>query len=155
MQERGLQATTRRSGFSGQSTQPSFEDIQPEDPFATMSNPLISNYQSVDTSETARNSWNMIPTHGLPTSPVDPVDPYGWPVREADRESPRAAVSPDPYSADPDIRAAMGWILADEQTLESIPEHAEDSDSLLTSVGYGTRPVTVSTIAPGSRASRM
>jgi hypothetical protein len=152
MRDRSLLTIARRSGVSGQSTQPSFEDIRPENPFATMPNPMISNYRALDTSETARSSWHMIPTAGLPTSPVDPVDPYGWPVTasEADRNSSRPLTSPDLFSTDPDIRAAMGWILADEPMLGPILED-EDSDSLLTT-GYGTRPTTMAT---GSRVSHL
>ena len=145
MMQRNLQTSTRRSGISGESTMALFEDLRGENPFANPPNPGGSRYQALSTSEAARSSWNVKPHSRLPTSPVDPVDPYGWPVMtsEGGRNSPRPAVSPDPYSTDPDTRAATGWILADGPTLESIGED-DDSDSLYT-VGYGTRPITTET----------
>jgi len=144
MRHRSLQTNTHRSIASHASTLPSVEDIQVDTSFVTIQNPPISDYQALSTSETlaARSSWKMMPDSGTPTSPVDPVDPHGWPIvtSEIERDTQRLAVSSDLYSSDPDIRAAMGWILADEATLESIPEDDQDSASLFNK-GYGTRPI--------------
>lgn len=120
MRQRSLQTNTHRSVVSQQSTLPSVEDLQGEIPFFNTRNPPTSDYQPLRTTETlaTRSSWKLAPNSAIPTSPVDPVDPYGWPIAasETERNTKQPTVSPDPYAADPDTRAAVGWILADEAT---------------------------------------
>lgn len=142
MRQRSLRINVHRSVVSRQSALPSPEDMQAETrPFSTQ-NPPDYTYQALGMSEslTARNSQTILMNSQAPTSPIDPVDPHGWPIITSETEGNiRRDARPEPYSADPDTRAASGWIQADRASSEFIPDDDDDSESLLNS-GYGTRP---------------
>lgn len=106
---------------------PELEEIRPEDPFATMVPPLIQSPRH------SRRSWNNAPDD------VDPIDPdFVWSSNDDSSDSMVSTRSttrmttPERLVSDPETRAAMGWILADERSLTPVEEE-EDEQALLSS----------------------
>ncbi|KAF8525062.1 hypothetical protein BU17DRAFT_83975 [Hysterangium stoloniferum] len=153
MRQSNLQRHTRETEVSHQSTLPELEDTLPEDPDEGEFTPLINDYQALGITGVARSSWNRFPRSATLTSPVDPIDPfYEMPVTDShdspplnSRSRPFSVPSPDIYITDPATRAATGWIIAGGAGLSPISED-NDREDLRDMLGYGTRPITTTTL---------